>query len=366
MARFAASSRARINGKLFGEPGVPSDSLMVHMLAAPGLVCQQQPRELVQKAVIEWDHRWAMGDSTDDAVAELLSRVPGWAGRARVAEALGGGLTNRNLLVEVDAERFVLRLPGNETELLCIDRRVEREANERAAALGIAPEVAAFLEPEGCLITRFVSGSALTATELATPARLGPICAAVRAFHESPALSGTFDCFRVPQAHRDTAAERGARIHPAYERAADLASEIEAAFGMSPEPRVPCHNDLNTANWIADGEQLWLLDWEYAGMNERFFDLGALAANNELDAEAEESLLVAYFGSRTPRRAARLALMKVLSDFREAMWSQVQQSISVLDVDYAQYVDSHFDRLLRSASRADYRQLLVDAATPEA
>ncbi len=302
--------------------------------------------------------------STPAEIPALLDRIPGWAGRARITEALGGGLTNRNFLVEVGAEQFVLRVPGNETELLSIDRRVERDANEQAAAIGIAPEVVAFLEPEGCLVTRFVPGTALTAEELTTPERLDAACGAVRAFHESGPLSRPFDCFRVPEEHRATAVARGVRIHPAYERAAGFATEIATAFAVTPEPKVPCHNDLNTANWIADGDRLWLLDWEYAGMNERFFDLGALVANNEMDAEAEAAVLVAYFGERTPRRAARLALMKILSDFREAMWAQVQQGISVLDVNYGDYVDSHFDRLLRNASRPDYGRLLVAAASP--
>jgi thiamine kinase-like enzyme len=306
-----------------------------------------------------------MSASTDAGVAALLDRIPGWAGRPRVTEVIAGGLTNRNLRVEVDGRQFVVRLPGNETELLGIDRRVEREANERAAMLGIAPAVVAFLEPEGCLVTDFVAGRALTAEQLATPPRLRAICTAVRAFHESGALAGTFDCFRVPREHREAAESRGVRIPPAYERAAGYANEIEAAFGVTPEPRVPCHNDLNTANWIADGDRLWLLDWEYAGMNERYFDIGAMAANNEFDADAEQTLLAGYFGEVTPRRAARLALMKVMSDFREAMWGLVQQGISVLDVDYAEYVASHFDRLLRNASRPDYGQLLVDAATPD-
>lgn len=301
-----------------------------------------------------------------DEVTQLLERVPGWAGRARVGAALGGGLTNRNLLIEVgDHDRFVLRLPGNETELLGIDRRVEREAHERAAALGIAPEVVAFLEPEGCLVTRFVSGAALTSEELTEPERLQVIASEVRTFHESGPLGGTFNCFRVLRQHRDAAVSRGIEVPTLYERAAEYVSEIEAAFRASPEVPVPCHNDLNTANWVADGAHLWLLDWEYAGMNDRYFDLGALCANNEWNAETEEALIVAYFGRLTARHSARLALMKVVSDFREAMWSLVQQAISTLDVDYQAYVDSHFDRLLRNASRPDYRQLLADAASSD-
>ena len=80
-------------------------------------------------------------------------------------------------------------------------------------------------------------------------------------------------------------------------------------------------------------------------MNERYFDLGGWPRTTRSTAE-DEALLVGYFGADAAP-AARLALMKIVSDFREAMWGVVQQGISVLDVDYAEYVDSHFDRLLR-------------------
>jgi thiamine kinase-like enzyme len=156
---------------------------------------------------------------------------------------------------------------------------------------------------------------------------------------------------------------RGVRIPATFERAAEFARDIEAAFAALPEPRVPCHNDLLHANFIADDHRMWLIDWEYAGMNDRYFDLGNLATNNEFDAAAEEALLELYFGSPTPHRAARLALMKVMSDFREAMWGVVQQAISTLDFDYVAYAATHFDRLMRHASRPQFRQALAAAAS---
>ncbi|MCU1427746.1 MAG: phosphotransferase [Actinomycetia bacterium] len=278
---------------------------------------------------------------------------------------LTGGITNRNLLVHVGAEQFVLRLAGKDTHLLNIDRRVEREATERAASLGISPDVVAFLEPEGYLVTRFVSGAEMAPDEFRTSARLDTICGALRAFHASGPLAGVFDCFRVPGQHRDAAMSRGVRIPAAYEQAAAYASEIEQAFYATPEPRVPCHNDLLSANFLADGDRVWLIDWEYAGMNDRYFDLGNLATNNDFDAGTETALLDAYFGAVTARRAARLALMKVMSDFREAMWGVVQQGISTLDFDYEAYASTHFDRLLRAASHPDYGRWLADAATPD-
>ena len=295
-------------------------------------------------------------------ISAILERVPGWDGRAHVVGTLDGGLTNRNVLVDVDGDRFVVRIAGADTHLLGIDRHVERMANERAAALGFAAEVVAFVEPECSLVTRFVSGETLDAAAVTEPRRLTQIAAALRAFHASGPLPGVFDCFRVPAQHRDAAMARGVHIPPEFELAAERAAEIEAAFDASPEPRCPCHNDLLAANFIASGDRLVILDWEYAGMNDRFFDLGNLATNNELDEDAQEALLGNYFGSVTPRRRARLALMKIMSDFREAMWAVVQQGISSLDHDYVDYARKNFERLLSNASAPGYRQLLIDAA----
>jgi len=299
----------------------------------------------------------------------LLDRVPGWAGRARVLHSLEGGITNRNLLVDVDGERFVLRLTGVDTHLLGIDRDVERAANTRAAELGLAPEVVAFLEPECYLVTRFVPGEAVPAEEMHAAAMLAPVATILRTFHESGPLPGAFDCFRIPEASADNARARGVPIPRSLTTALDRAAEIEAAFDASPEPRVPCHNDLLPANFLRDSSgpnhRVWLLDWEYAGMNERYFDLGNFSVNNELDADSEAAFLDAYFGAVTPRRLARLALMKIMSDLREAMWGVVQQGISTLDFDYVGYAGKHFDRLLGNAAAPGYRSLLDDAATPD-
>jgi thiamine kinase-like enzyme len=298
--------------------------------------------------------------------AEVAQRVPGWSGRARVVGTLDGGITNRNSLIDVDGERFVLRLAGKDTHLLEIDRTVERAANERAAGLGFAPEVVAFVEPEGYLVTRFVTGESLDARQLAEPATLARVAESLRRFHGSGPLDGVFDAFDVPRRHLEAARSRGVGEPDAYPAVATVVGEIAAAFATTPEPAVPCHNDLLAANFLraADGK-LWLLDWEYAGMNDRMFDLGNLATNNEFDVSAEEALLEAYFGAVTSRRVARLRLMKIVSDAREAMWAVVQQGISNLEFDYVAYAQEHFDRLLLAANSPGYRALLGAAAEPE-
>jgi thiamine kinase-like enzyme len=305
-----------------------------------------------------------MSDRAPDP-SDIVERVPGWAGRARVIGPLDGGITNRNLLVEVGDERFVLRIPGVDTHLLEIDRRVEREANARAFGLGFAPEVVAFIEPEGYLVTRFVAGEPLPQAEMTTPEVLRRIATILRSFHEFGPLTGDFDCFRVPARHLTAARTRAVPIPDVYRTVENFVQEIAAAFAESPESAVPCHNDLLNANFLRDGAQLWLLDWEYAGMNDRYFDLANLAINNAFGPDAETALIEQYFGAVTDRRYARLRLMKIVSDAREATWGLVQQGISIIDFDYVAYAQEHLDRLLATAGAPDHGELLRAAAQPD-
>ena len=275
-----------------------------------------------------------------EAIVERL-----WPGRGAGVEPLGGGITNRNFKVSLDGDAFVLRIGGKDTELLGIDRADEHAASRVAAGLGLAPEVVAFVEPEGYLVTRYVEGE----VGKVDVERVG---AALRRLHDDPTLPARFDSFRVVEVYRATALERGAGAPPAYDRAKELADRIEARrAGATPRP---CHNDLLNANFIADGEHLWIVDWEYAGMGDPFFDLGNFAVNHELDEEGEHALLAAYGADDHDA----LVLMRFMSDFREAMWGVVQQAISQLDFDFVDYADQHFGRLERIAAEPRFREAL--------
>ena len=265
---------------------------------------------------------------------QLAERV--WPGRQVTIEPLGGGITNRNFKVETDGHKFVLRIGGRDTELLGIDRSAEHAASSVAAELGLGPEVVAYVEPEGYLVTRYIEGE----VGKVDVERVG---AALRRLHDGPTFPGRFDSFRVVEAYCATAHAHGVGVPSAYERAKEIANQIERR--RTDAPLRPCHNDLLNANFIDDGASLWLVDWEYAGMGDPFFDLGNFAVNHELADESELALLSAY-GSDD---ADALVLMRFMSDFREAMWGIVQLAISELDFDFAAYAEEHFERLARTA-----------------
>jgi len=276
---------------------------------------------------------------------EIAARI--WPGRAIELEPLGGGITNRNFKVSLDGEVFVMRIGGKDTDLLGIDRRAEYAASVMAAELGVGPEVVGFVEPEGFLVTRFIEGSAVPPTELS----IGEVAHTLVLVHGGRSLPSRFDAFRVVEVYRSTAEQHGVRIPAAYGEAKARADAIEASLPR--QPLRPCHNDLLNANFIDDGERLRLVDWEYAGMGDPFFDLANFAANHSLDDSRERELLTEYLGDVRDSDLGRLREMRVMSDFREAMWGVVQQGISDLDFDFAAYADEHFERALTYAASLD-------------
>jgi len=300
-----------------------------------------------------------------DDLEATLRQVPGWGDASITIRPLAGGITNRNYAVTVDGRSCVVRIPGERTEVLGINRTHEQEATERAAELGIAPPVVARLPGHTTLITEFVAGShAINDADFVTPPRLERVVELLKAFHGSGVIGGQFPIFRIVEWHARDAEANGVTPPPVYDWLHERSASIEAAFGVSPMPPVPCHNDLLPANVLFDRERVWLLDFEYAGMNDRFFDLGNLSANSAFDDATDERLLAFYFGASSSSRWARLQLMKIMSEFREGMWAVVQQAISTLDTDFVTYADERLGRCRMLVEQAPFDEWLAAAAQP--
>jgi thiamine kinase-like enzyme len=299
-----------------------------------------------------------------EQLASALQRVPELGEAELHLVPLSGGITNRNFLISIDgrADRYVVRLAGNDTHLLGISREVEHAATVAAAGVGVGPEVVAFIRPEGYLVTRFIEGKPVSLEEVPTPDVLRAVASSLRRIHDGPAIPGLFVPFRIVEAYGALAKERGVAIPPEFDLAEAIAHRIELACLAAPLELRPCHNDLLNANFIDDGDRIRIVDWEYAGMGDPFFDLGNFSINHELEPDADEIFLVGYAGEARPAARARLTLMRVMSDFREAMWGVLQQGISTLDVDFREYAAEHFDRLLVNASKPGFESALSEAA----
>lgn len=290
-------------------------------------------------------------------IRRILNQVPGWSAPACVVTTLDGGITNRNYRVEVANEIFVVRVGGEGAHLLGIDRCSEYTASSTAAQLGVGAEVICFLDSENALITRFIPGHGITPDDAAQPEMLRRIVTSIRSYHTGPAFPGVFSPFETIRSYHELASRRSVRFPETLPRVFELMGMVEQALG-SPSQAVPCHNDLLAANFIDDGQTIRVLDWEYAGMGDLFFDLGNFAAHQRLGRNECELLLKYYFGEVRPHQLAHLCLMRLASDLRESFWGFLQSGISKLEFDFGKYALEHLNRFLQNVATPEFSRWL--------
>lgn len=295
-----------------------------------------------------------------DDLTPILQRIPQFASApSPEIKELTGGITNKNYKITLNGDSYVLRLGGNETKYLGIDRQTEYECSRLASQIGVAPEPIAFLAPEGYILARFISGKGIPAEDIGNEENISRVVASMKAYHALEFFPGSFSPFRVAEEYTKTARSFNVKLPDKIDWYLQKSREIESAtYVHEPLTLRPCHNDLLNGNFIDDGTRIRILDWEYAGMGDIFFDLGNFAIQHEFNDDQDEILLRAYFGTPTDSQRSHQKLMKIMSDLREAMWAQVQRGVSQLDFDYEGYGQKYFDRFENSVSSSDYTNWL--------
>lgn len=296
-----------------------------------------------------------------DSLTSILNRVPIFTGKTDLAITdLSGGITNRNYKIETsDGQAYVLRVGGNDTSLLGINRQTEYACTLAASQVGVAPKPVAFLQPEGYLVTRFIAGVGLPADTIGSHENIQRVVGSIKKYHALDRFPGEFSPFRVVESYLPIAKHYQAPLPTGIEWFLGVADEIERAFRIAPVASTACHNDLLNGNFIDDGNLIRILDWEYAGKGDPFFDLANFSAQHEFTVEQDEVLLTEYFGQFTKAQFARQQLMKLMSDMREAMWAMVQCNVSQIDFDYTGYGAKYFDRIDSSAKSSHYDTMLA-------
>jgi thiamine kinase-like enzyme len=283
----------------------------------------------------------------DSRTSEQIARLPCWQGRVEIAP-LVGGMTNRNYLVtDAGAGRFVVRI-GSDIPEHGVMRFNELAAARAAHAAGISPEVV--FAAEGVLVSRYIKSHTLTPEDVRDPRNFARIIELIRRCHHDvprhfrgPALAfWVFQIIRNYFALLDGVP--GNSLSPELSRLRSMAGTLEAAVG--PITLVMGHNDLLAANFLDDGQRLWLIDWDYAGLNSPLFDLANLSSNNGFDDALDQQLLRDYFGQPVDAACLRaFAAMKCASLLRETLWGGVSELRSSIDFDYPRYTRDYLQRL---------------------
>ena len=305
-------------------------------------------------------------DLGDPAIlrAALGPRIPVLAD-ALTVDTLPGGLTNRNLSVGTPTGRYVVRISDNRSSILGIDRDHEYRNSLAAAQSGVGAPVVGYLPGEGVLVVEFLDGRTYAEEDLADVATLRRVSHAVRQLHQGPRFVNDFNMFDIQRRYLNAVHERGYRIPRDYEQFMTQVEHIRAALAVREEPTVPCNNDLLAANFIDDGDRIWLIDYEYSGNNDPCFELGNIWSESVLADELLDELVTSYYQGRRVSRIARARLWALMGQYGWTLWGSIQASVSDIDFDFWSWGMERYERAVETFSDHRFARLLEEVALPD-
>jgi len=289
-------------------------------------------------------------------IEAVLDQVPVLSGSPRTVEELSGGLTNQNLKVTTPTGEYVVRLARSDSTLLGIDREAESYNTKAAEASGAGAPFVDYRPDLGVLVIGYVGGRSYVNADLRTPGTIPRVAAAVRMLHSGPRFSTDFDMFVRQPTYLRTCVTRGFAIPDDYVSYGADFLRIQGVLGSRPMPTVPCNNDLLAGNIVDDGERIWLIDYDYAGNNDAYFELGNSWTECELDDDHLVELVTAYAGREDPGLLARARLQATVSRYGWSLWGFIQAATSDDDFDFHGWGQERFDKAV-----ADFRSPQFDA-----
>jgi thiamine kinase-like enzyme len=274
-----------------------------------------------------------------------LERLATLAGRSWRASDLPGGLTNVNLRVQdEDGLDVVVRWARGDAALLGIDRDAEHANSVAAHRAGVGAEVLEYRPELSLMVIAFLPGRSLENADFGDPGVLRRAADAVRRLHAGPVFTGEFDMFARQAGYLDVVRERGIVLPPGYADHAAAWDDVRRALAAAPRPAVPCNNDLLAANYLDDGEQVRLIDYEYSGTNDACFELGNTTTECEFTQDQVDAWCEAYFGDPTPADRARVRVQALCSAYGWALWGFIQEAASPIEYDFHGWAMEHYER----------------------
>jgi thiamine kinase-like enzyme len=299
---------------------------------------------------------------------ELIARIDDWKGKDVRWEELGGGITNHNYTVYVNGGpgnpgggKYMLRIPGLGTDMF-IDRENERDCMIAAAKTGVGPAVLYTLDPEGALVSAFVDGELMHPdTIIGHPDRIRQIVETVKVVHDNAVFKHKIEVFEMLRGYTKIAKDIGAPMPERLAKMLLVADDIEKVMQRDQPTPVAAHNDLLSENFIVDADgKMWVIDWEYGGMTDPYFDLGDFVMEHPFTREEERLILSTYCGHMDEHRFARMMLHRMVSGIWWAVWAMIQLTVSKIDFDYMEWGMERLRRAEEGYADPDYEKWLAE------
>jgi thiamine kinase-like enzyme len=293
-------------------------------------------------------------------IEEVVLKIKDWQGRNVSIHPLPGGLTNTNFKVEVDGTSFFVRVPGESTELLAIDRDNEYHNTKAAAETGVGPQVLYHLPEYNVMVLEFINGKTMSQGSLNAPGMPGRMAQSIKRLHAGSRFFSDFNMFRLTEYYLSICRDRRIKIPEGYQDRMPTVAQIEKALSVHPLPTVPCNNDLLAENYIDDGADLRLIDYEYSGNNDPCFELGNTCQEMQFNEAQISEVCLAYFGTVSKNKIARMKLNMIMSDVGWGLWAAIQADLSKIEYDFWGWATERWGRAVGKMDSAKFPIWLKD------
>jgi len=293
-------------------------------------------------------------------IEEVVTKIPVWEGRNISIAPLSGGLTNSNFKVDEDGIPYFVRVPGESTELLAVNRENEYHNSKAAFEAGVGPKVIYHLPEYSVMVLEFLNGRTMSRDSLNEAGMPTRMAQAIKKLNQGPRFLLDFNMFRLTEYYLSLCKERDIKIPDGYSERVYTVSQIEKSMSVNPLPTVPCNNDLLAENYIDDGKQLWLIDYEYSGNNDPTFELGNTCQEMQFNDAQIAEVCSAYFGEATADKIARMKLNMIMSDVGWGLWAAIQAKISTIDFDFRGWAIERWGRAEEKMDSEEFKGWLID------
>jgi thiamine kinase-like enzyme len=287
-------------------------------------------------------------------IEKVIERIEDWKGRSISYHPISGGLTNTNYKVLVDEKPYFVRVPGPSTELLAVDRQNEYFNTCAAAEAGVGPLVHYYLPDFQVMVLEFLEGTTMSNASLCADGMPTKIAQAIKRLHEGPRFLTDFNMFRLTEYYLDICKQKDIRIPNGYPERLPAVRRIEQALAVHPLPTVPCNNDLLAENYIFDGRELHIIDYEYSGNNDPCFELGNTCQELMYDDTRIAEVCEAYFGIPRQDIISRMKLYMIMSDVGWTLWAAIQAKISSIDYNFWGWAVERWDRAVQKLDSTEF------------
>ncbi len=258
-----------------------------------------------------------------------------------------GGMTNIVHLVETQNINLIVRIPGKGTEDY-INRTFEYNNAMAAWRAGVSAEILWADVKKGVMVSKAINEIQTMTPDLfsarkGSPARAG---VALSKLHNSgESFDFRFELFNMIDDYLKILSTKNAELPEGYHDVVKAAEPVKESLESNPTTLAPCHCDPLCENFLDDGKNMWIVDWEYSGMNDPLWDLGDLSVEAHMSEQQENEMLEAYFGQApTEAQRGRVIIYKAMCDLLWTLWGLIQHADKNPAEDFWAYSIERFER----------------------